>query len=137
MDARRPAVADLYRKRPVTVEVMGPLTVESAADIAAWCGGQVNLSAGVPVMVLVPTLEGVMRADMDDFVIRGVRGEFYPVRADIFAETYESAEPVFVMHGPMWQFECETCRFMGDCWDTESEAAGEMERHVCHGGGSW
>ena len=37
-----------------------------------------------------------------------------------------------VIHGPMWQFECENCHFMGDCWDTESEAAAEMEQHDCY-----
>lgn len=36
-----------------------------------------------------------------------------------------------VMHGPMWQFECKTCNYMGDCWDTEREAAEEMQNHKC------
>lgn len=38
------------------------------------------------------TLEGVMTADVGDWVIRGVRGEHYPCKPDIFAETYEAAE---------------------------------------------
>lgn len=37
----------------------------------------------------------------------------------------------FTMHGPMWQYECNDCGYMGDCWDSESEAAGELERHSC------
>lgn len=36
-----------------------------------------------------------------------------------------------VMHGPMWQFECKTCGYMGDCWDIEREAAEEMQDHKC------
>lgn len=36
-----------------------------------------------------------------------------------------------VIHGPMWQFECEICNYMGDCWDTEREAAEEMQDHKC------
>lgn len=39
----------------------------------------------------IRTLEGVMRADVGDWVIRGVQGEFYPCKPDIFAATYEDA----------------------------------------------
>jgi hypothetical protein len=39
----------------------------------------------------IVTLEGTMLARVDDWVIRGVAGEFYPCRADIFAETYQEA----------------------------------------------
>lgn len=37
----------------------------------------------------IRTLEGVMTADPDDFIIKGVKGEFYPCKPDIFAHTYE------------------------------------------------
>ena len=40
----------------------------------------------------IPTLEGTMRANPGDWIIRGVKGEFYPVKPDIFAATYESVE---------------------------------------------
>ncbi len=40
----------------------------------------------------IKTLEGDMRADMDDWIIRGVMGELYPCKPDIFAATYEPAE---------------------------------------------
>jgi hypothetical protein len=40
----------------------------------------------------IETLEGNMRADKGDWVIRGVRGELYPCKPDIFGETYESVE---------------------------------------------
>lgn len=39
----------------------------------------------------INTLEGVMRADREDWVIRGVKGEIYPCKPDIFAATYEPA----------------------------------------------
>lgn len=42
--------------------------------------------------LLVETLEGVMKADPDDWIIRGVRGELYPCKPDIFAATYEPVE---------------------------------------------
>lgn len=40
----------------------------------------------------IRTLEGTMRADHGDFVIKGVKGEIYPCKPDIFAATYEPAE---------------------------------------------
>lgn len=40
----------------------------------------------------IATLEGVMRADVGDWIIRGVKGELYPCKPDIFAATYEPVE---------------------------------------------
>jgi len=40
----------------------------------------------------IPTLEGEMLADVGDWIIRGVKGEFYPCKPDIFEATYEAAE---------------------------------------------
>lgn len=40
----------------------------------------------------IATLEGVMRTQPGDWIIRGVKGEFYPCKPDIFAETYEEAD---------------------------------------------
>jgi hypothetical protein len=42
--------------------------------------------------LLIPTLEGIMLARQGDFVIRGVQGELYPCKPDIFAKTYEPAD---------------------------------------------
>lgn len=42
-----------------------------------------------PVAIEIPTLEGVMRADVGDWIVKGVAGEFYPVKPDIFAVTYD------------------------------------------------
>lgn len=43
-------------------------------------------------MLIVPTLEGVMNCYNGDFLIKGVKGELYPCRRDIFLETYEAVE---------------------------------------------
>ena len=40
-------------------------------------------------MVAIPTLEGIMRCKVNNYVIKGVRGEFYPCDIEIFEETYE------------------------------------------------
>ncbi len=39
--------------------------------------------------MLIATLEGEMRAGVGDWIIRGVQGEFYPIKPDIFEATYE------------------------------------------------
>ena len=89
-----------YRKKPVEVDVMGPLTPENRDEIAAWCHGKAEERAlpgpgrGVTHGVVIHTLEGDMRAAYGDYVIRGVQGEFYPCKPDIFDATYEPAEDV-------------------------------------------
>lgn len=42
--------------------------------------------------MLIPTLEGDMKVSRGDWIIRGVQGEFYPCKPDIFTETYEEVE---------------------------------------------
>jgi len=44
------------------------------------------------VEVLIPTMEGVMKASPGDWIITGVKGEKYPCKPDIFTATYEKAE---------------------------------------------
>lgn len=77
------------RKKPVTIEAVGPLTHGNIAGAAYWCGGGVNRAL---TMISVDTLEGTMRGGHGDYVIRGVKGEYYICRGDIFEETYEVIE---------------------------------------------
>lgn len=76
-----------YRKRPVVIEA-AEVTYENVDEVAHWCDGYVT----VPTGINIPTLEGVMLANMGDYVIKGVQGEFYPCKPDIFAATYERVE---------------------------------------------
>lgn len=73
----------VYEKLPVLIEAVRYLP-ELANEIADWCGGTVNPESYIEI----PTLEGTMRADVGDFIIKGVKGEFYPCKPDIFAATY-------------------------------------------------
>lgn len=45
-----------------------------------------------PEFLVIHTLEGDMRADLRDWIIRGVAGEFYPCKPDIFAATYDAVD---------------------------------------------
>lgn len=88
-----------YRKKPVEVEAMRFTAKQSPGlgyEIAAWCGGRFNSEVkpsdytDVRYTISIPTLEGVMTASEGDYVIRGVNGEFYPCKPDIFEKTYEA-----------------------------------------------
>ncbi|GAA1453393.1 hypothetical protein ACFP47_09400 [Nesterenkonia lacusekhoensis] len=83
-----------YRKRPVTIEAMQYKTPQVAGDIADWIeenGGEVSLDLLTDVLS-IETLEGSMLARPGDYIIRGVQGEFYPCKPDIFEATYERAD---------------------------------------------
>lgn len=82
------AVIRRYRKKPVVIEAAGPITVDNVADIARWADAAYSPMPAI----FVETLEGEMRADLGDWIIRGVQGEFYPCKPDIFAATYEPVE---------------------------------------------
>ena len=88
-----------YRKKPVAIEAWRvrellalaqgdwaslPIAVRDAYD-----GGGLVFC---PECIHVRTLEGAMIADIDDWLINGVAGEFYPVKPAIFEQTYEPVE---------------------------------------------
>lgn len=98
-----PKSKDLYRKKPVEIEAR-PVPEEGSPDsvveyldaclaLADWCGGvshmMLDVGHGEGPHIAISTLEGVMRATPGDWILKGVHGEFYPCKPDIFAETYE------------------------------------------------
>ncbi|MFD4457671.1 hypothetical protein [Nocardia sp. NPDC058480] len=87
-----------FRKKPVVIDAMHLNNRTTPEEVARWCGGRVAVPAGEtytgggPIVVEIDTLEGVMTAGEGDWVIRGVAGEFYPCKPDIFEATYEVVE---------------------------------------------
>jgi hypothetical protein len=84
-----------FRKKPVVIEAMHydwddqSLLMEEAQDAAADF-----MDANIEIVgdaVVIPTLEGEMYVTKGDWIIRGVAGEYYPCKPDIFALTYEPA----------------------------------------------
>jgi hypothetical protein len=93
--------AQKYRKKPVEIEAwQWDGTAETATPIIDWAlGNGVTISYYCPDgyacrrdthVLLVQTLEGAMSALPGDWIIRGVKGEFYPCKPDIFAATYDA-----------------------------------------------
>jgi hypothetical protein len=81
-----------WRKRPVVVEAI-QFTGTNCIEIIRFIGGPwLNLELHETDLPVIRTLEGEMTASPGDWVIKGVAGEFYPCKPDIFAATYEAAE---------------------------------------------
>lgn len=86
-----------FRRRPLEVQarqVVGSDDGMTGRELALWCGGWVSGTYREP-KIGVPTLEGDLVARTGDWIVRGTRGEFWPVKGDIFTETYTpiAAEP--------------------------------------------
>lgn len=86
-----------YRKRPVVVEAMQFVgDSDSYNKIREFAKGKIDLWEGRPInpksLIMVRTLEGNMIASCGDYIIKGVNGEFYPCKPNIFEKTYEIVE---------------------------------------------
>lgn len=80
-----------FRKKPVVIEAMHyDGTHECAKAICAWAGATFGIET--ESALVIDTLEGRMVASRGDWIIKGVAGEFYPCKPDIFEATYERVE---------------------------------------------
>lgn len=77
-----------YRKKPVTIEAIQWLGT-NLLEIDDFVGGSI---ANKGITLVIHTLEGDMEASIGDYIIKGVKGEFYPCKPDIFLATYEEVE---------------------------------------------
>lgn len=88
-----------YRKKPVVVEAVrwtGSNLEEIrnfvGSDLIEECVELFDIKRTLKEMLVdiaIDTLEGTMRVDYGDYIIKGVQGEFYPCEPDIFEQTYE------------------------------------------------
>lgn len=104
-----------YTKKPVDVEAIWfDGTWSAALDIFRWMDSPMlyvpkgyehhlrrdsekdrstsDVLDTAPPFIIIKTLEGDMRCDLGDYVIRGVEGEFYPCKPNIFMDTYTEKE---------------------------------------------
>lgn len=87
-----------YRKKPVVIEAM-QLDMNNRYQIIEWAYKDLPETFNAPIRkseakgcLIVNTLEGQMFASPGDWIIKGVKGGFYPVKPDIFEATYEKVE---------------------------------------------
>ena len=83
-----------YRKKPVVIDAWqftkenykegAPLFIRQAKDVALWSQYGGDVIGGE-----IETLEGVMTISENDYIIKGVQGEIYSIKEDIFQKTYD------------------------------------------------
>lgn len=83
----------LYKKKPVLINAI-QFTGTNIDEIKNFMGDALicKISSSTTPLLFIKTLEGNMLVSINDYVIKGVNGEFYPCKPDIFKKTYESYE---------------------------------------------
>ena len=77
-------MGEVQRKKPIIVEVK-QYSNDNKEEVLEWLGDKGYYQNN---NLYVKTLEGVLKADEGDFIIKGIKGEFYPCKPDVFKETY-------------------------------------------------
>jgi hypothetical protein len=78
-----------YRKKPVVIEAIQYIYGVNGIACEIFCPIITYTETGG---MLIPTLEGKHLVSPNDFIIKGVAGEYYPCKPDIFEQTYELVE---------------------------------------------
>ncbi len=90
-----------FRKKPVVIDaICVPQSLATETNnwffeaLQTMGANRVGSNIIMPMRdhILIKTLEGDMRADPGDWIIKGIKGEFYPCKPDIFTMTYEPAD---------------------------------------------
>lgn len=80
------------RKKPVEIEFMQFSDIDNVNDILLWGEGKIEHKVSNNFnmnYMYIETLEGTMTACLGDYIVKGVNGEYYPVKPEIFEKTYE------------------------------------------------
>jgi hypothetical protein len=90
-----------WRRKPVVVEAWQFMPAGQREELPPWIDarwfyedrgpGNQNSEPGSRPYMLIPMPGGTLRADLTDWIIRSVKGDVYPCKADVFAATYEPA----------------------------------------------
>lgn len=83
-----------YRKKPVVIEARQFNYDSDDGEIIKWIGwpNYFYRRENYSDVLYIKTLEGDMRVEKGDYIIKGVKGEFYPCKPDIFEQTYEKVD---------------------------------------------
>lgn len=94
-----------FRKKPVVIEAI-QFTGGNDGEILSWATRfslENPIEMGVSGTLYIHTLEGQMTVSKGDWVIKGVQGEFYPCKPDIFEATYEAVEDDTSLPEDYWE----------------------------------
>lgn len=84
-------ITKLYKKKPVVVEAIQYFREENIFSVQDFVGSSMLYDADTNEYYIA-TLEGDMLLRKGDYIIKGIKGEFYPCKKDIFQETYEEVQ---------------------------------------------
>lgn len=77
-----------YVKKPVEIEAL-QWTGNNTKEILAFCDECFSYQKNDVNVLVINTLEGTMKASINDFIIKGIKGEFYACKPDVFIMTYD------------------------------------------------
>ncbi|MDU6246461.1 MAG: hypothetical protein E6618_09395 [Staphylococcus warneri] len=83
------------KKKPVEVEFIQYKGTKNKKEVFNWTNGKVHDfydEVNFDILLGIDTLEGVLVVSENDYVVKGVQGEFYAVKPDIFKQTYDILE---------------------------------------------
>ena len=125
-------MARAYRKKPVVVEAV-QWTGENHAEMCEFIDSEA-FDFTPRIELVIHTLEGDHHASLGDYIIKGVNGEFYPCKPDIFAKTYESS----TLTQPNEPLTCDGCIALGTSYGPcmnciRSRLRGDMYRRPPEG----
>lgn len=83
-----------FRKKPVVIDAE-QWTKKNGSKVMKFTkelGTLRTITSLEPLQMIITTLEGKMQVDENDWIIKGIRGEFYPCKPDIFEATYEAVK---------------------------------------------
>lgn len=87
-----------YKKKPVIIEALqfkSDMSIKDLNDLIDFIGMKNIVDIGRDNLYLtIRTLEGNMIASPGDYIIKGIQGEFYPCKPDIFEQTYDKVEEI-------------------------------------------
>jgi hypothetical protein len=86
-----------FRKKPVVIEAEQWLGTDKQ-EKKLLSKGVIMTIPSLDGSCLIPTLEGNMTCQLNDYIIKGVKGEYYPCKPDIFELTYDVVEEVTLDH---------------------------------------
>lgn len=126
-----------YRKKPVEIQA-ALIAKDNLTELATLVDGHLKLTTdknGEETTILViPTLEGKMNAHIGDYLIRGVAGEYYSCKPDIFAQTYDRVpEELEIEHLRRVNQDAEETELLTCLSCDETFAASSMYGNHCFG----
>ena len=89
-----------YIKKQVEIQAV-QFTGENIEEIESFVGKKLPTMMGsnVDTQLVIPTLEGDMKVTKGDYIIKGIKGEFYPCKPDIFNDSYDEVSTSLITEG--------------------------------------